>query len=368
MIPATPGIPPFNTVFPFITTASFTGNPTQYVFNVPPGNLNLGVNLNTTIGLVGNPVAPSGQNVAGKNWGFTFWSDGAGNDLFRWFAINPGVDSLNPGDSMTLDLFSTARPGAAGGAFPDPPAIQDVFVSFDDTMGDVSDAVEDTQEFPILEDKCAGSKGKSAGKTAAALLNCYSKAANSGTMVDAECLNKATTKFDSSSQKVDSKDDETDPEDACIAGTGDEAVVEPIITAYVEDIADDLDPAFPAGTPTESKCTAGKLKCAGKKAAAVLKCYTKSLSKGNIVDPGVRRQSIGETRGLLQQAGSERARWQHRLPGGDRWRCAGDRSQGRRFRGSHRRPLRAGDDRRAWHRVPLARERTLRDDGHRDGQ
>lgn len=285
VIPATPGAPPFNTVFPFITTASFTGNPTQYVFNVPPGNLNLGVNLNTTIGLVGNPVAPSGQNVAGKNWGFTYWSDGAGNDLFRWFAINPGVDSLNPGDSMTLDLFSTARPGAAGGAFPDPPAIQDVFVSFNDTMGDVSDAVEDTQEFPLLEDKCAGSKGKAAGKAASALLNCYSKAAGSGAMVDTDCLIKATTKFDTSSDKVDAKDDETDPEDGCIAGTNDTAVVEPTITAYVEDIADDLDPAFPAGTPTESKCTAGKLKCAGKKVATVLKCYSKSLSKADVVDP-----------------------------------------------------------------------------------
>jgi hypothetical protein len=143
-IPATPGgAAPFNNIPAFIPTFSTTGNPIQYFFLTAPGNLNRAFNLDTTIGPLGPGIVPAGQNIGGLNWGFTYWNDAAGDSVIRWFAVNPGADSLLPGDSLTFDAFSPFGPVAAG-AFPDPPSVDDVFVGFDDINGDVTAPVQDT--------------------------------------------------------------------------------------------------------------------------------------------------------------------------------------------------------------------------------
>jgi hypothetical protein len=154
-IPATPGgAAPFNNVAAFLPNGGFStaGNPNSYTFPglAAYGFLNGGFNFDTAAA-VGIP--PIGQNVGGKNWGFTYWANkpgGAfdGNQLIRWFAINPGADSLNPGQSMVFDAFSPFPP-VAGGAFPDPIGPEVIF-SLDDVNGDTTlptlDPVSDVPE------------------------------------------------------------------------------------------------------------------------------------------------------------------------------------------------------------------------------
>ena len=137
VIPPTPGgaaIP--NGIAGFIPTFSTTGNAISYVFPGLAGNLSAAFSFDTTAG------GQAGQNVAGLNWGFTDWSNGDGNNLIRWFAVNPAADGLLPGQSMTFDAFSPFPP-VSGGAFPDPDA-PDVFVDFDDINGDVTPTILDT--------------------------------------------------------------------------------------------------------------------------------------------------------------------------------------------------------------------------------
>ena len=133
VIPPTPGgaaIP--NGIGAFIPTFSTTGNAIFYVFPGLAGNLSASFNFDTTVN------GTAGQNVGGLNWGFTDWSNGDGNNLIRWFAVNPGADGLLPGQSMTFDAFSPFPP-VAGGAFPDPPSASPVYFDFDDSAGGVSD-------------------------------------------------------------------------------------------------------------------------------------------------------------------------------------------------------------------------------------
>ncbi|HEY2387154.1 MAG TPA: hypothetical protein VGK30_09345 [Candidatus Binatia bacterium] len=137
------------------------------------------------------------------------------------------------------------------------------------------------------QNKCSSGKAKLAGKKAAAILGCLSKASKKGGDVNAQapgCIAKAQSKFTAGSQKIDSKQDVGKPETVCPAGSGDEVARENDVDNFTTDVSNDLDPGSPSAF-TLSKCTSGKIKCAGKKAAAKLGCFSKALGKNLPVDP-----------------------------------------------------------------------------------
>jgi hypothetical protein len=121
--------------------------------------------------------------------------------------------------------------------------------------------------------KCTAAKFKEAGKKAAAKASCQSKAAAKGLAVDPACLAKAETKFDAGWTKAEAKGD-------CVT-TADNAAIEAKVDAHIADLVTELT----GGNPGPSKCTAAKLKEAGKKASAKSKCYSKAAAKGLAVDP-----------------------------------------------------------------------------------
>jgi hypothetical protein len=136
VIPATPagapGPAPFNNIPAFVPAFSYGGNAIAYTFLTPNGNLNQNFNFDTT---VADPNNPAGA-VGGLNWGFTYWNDGTGDSLLRWFSVGGagGGNSLAAGQTMTFDVFSPFGPVSAG-AFPDPQGPEAVDVGFDDVNG-----------------------------------------------------------------------------------------------------------------------------------------------------------------------------------------------------------------------------------------
>ncbi len=123
--------------------------------------------------------------------------------------------------------------------------------------------------------KCAASKVQSTGKKASSKLKCHSKAVGKAVAVDPLCLGKAETKFSEAFSKAESKG-------GC-ATVGDA----PALEALVDDFVADVVGALPSGgTKAGQKCAAGKIKEAGKKADAKLKCHSKAIGKSVDVDPG----------------------------------------------------------------------------------
>ena len=138
-IPPTPGGTP--AASPFVAAVSTPLPGAFYNFPGGVGQLFQNINLNTT---VADPNAPVGA-VAGLNWDFTYWTDGAGDSLMRFFSDGGpgGGNSMLAGDTMTFDVFSPFGPVAAG-AFPDPQGPSAVDTSFDDVNGDITAPVADT--------------------------------------------------------------------------------------------------------------------------------------------------------------------------------------------------------------------------------
>jgi hypothetical protein len=130
---------------------------------------------------------------------------------------------------------------------------------------------------------CTSSKTKLAGKKAAAILTCYGKASLRGRAVDAACVHAAESRFVHASQRVDARQNPSNPRTLCPNGSGDEATAESVVDVHVDDVAGALDPGFPGFSP--SLCTSRKLTCAAKKVAAVLGCEAKALGRGVSVDP-----------------------------------------------------------------------------------
>jgi hypothetical protein len=124
--------------------------------------------------------------------------------------------------------------------------------------------------------KCTAAKLKCAAKKECGLLGCHSKAETKGVAVDPACTTKAQTSFPGCFTKAESKP-------PCNAPTGDAAVLENKIDAFVLDVVQEVDPGYP--TPIANKCSAAKKKCACKKASYKLGCYSKSTNKGILVDP-----------------------------------------------------------------------------------
>jgi len=122
---------------------------------------------------------------------------------------------------------------------------------------------------------CAATKLKAAGKKAAAKLSCVAKAVTHGDPVDSSCLGKADDKLVGMFTKADTKG-------GCLA-TGDAASVGSVVDGGVMAIRNLLGVPSNAAGPA-SRCTAGQLAAAGKKAAAKMTCYAKAVRKGLPVD------------------------------------------------------------------------------------
>jgi hypothetical protein len=120
--------------------------------------------------------------------------------------------------------------------------------------------------------KCSSKKLKTAGKKAKKLLNCHKKAVAKGEVVDPACLSKEGGKFSTAFGKAEGVGD-------CLT-LADEAAIEAIVDAFVDDAATELRPI----TPTT--CSTRKLDAAGDKTGDKAKCYETAVHFGVPVDPG----------------------------------------------------------------------------------
>jgi pimeloyl-ACP methyl ester carboxylesterase len=116
--------------------------------------------------------------------------------------------------------------------------------------------------------KCIASKLKAAGKLAQKQLGCHSKAIKKGEVVDAACLTKASDGVADGFAKAEGNG-------GCLT-EGDLTQVEGLV-----DGSTNIALAALVTTPaSESACTAGKLKAAGKRASKLLKSHGKAVQKG----------------------------------------------------------------------------------------
>jgi hypothetical protein len=131
--------------------------------------------------------------------------------------------------------------------------------------------------------KCNAAKRKCVAKLATALLGCHAKAVKGGDPVDAECLDKAHTKFDGGATATDGCFEKLETKFGVECLTqDDQAIVETRVDAFVADVVAALEPSYPA--VVTSPCTAGKLKCVAQNNAALLNCQAKAALKGTL-DP-----------------------------------------------------------------------------------
>jgi len=136
--------------------------------------------------------------------------------------------------------------------------------------------------------KCASAKQKAAGKKESAKLGCYSKAAAKAVPVDSACLGKADGGFMSAFTKADAKGvcegTESDVEftiDHCIDQLN--AIITHGSCSATTTQACSQDSDCPSGetcTLAPAKCSAAKLKAAGKDGAAKAGCWAKATGKG----------------------------------------------------------------------------------------
>lgn len=129
-----------------------------------------------------------------------------------------------------------------------------------------------TTTLPPPASRCTGSKFKEAGKKVAGKAGCWSKATAKGAAVDPGCLTKVEAKFDTAWTKAEAKGD--------CATNGDNAAIEAKVDAHIMDLVAELT----GGNAGPSRCTATKLKEAGRKASGKTKCYSKAAARGVAVD------------------------------------------------------------------------------------
>jgi hypothetical protein len=119
---------------------------------------------------------------------------------------------------------------------------------------------------------CNQAKLNAAAKTTAASLGCYANAAATGLPVDPNCVGKADHVLATAFAKTDARG-------GC-ATTGDAPAVEASINACVNEIAGALGSVVRPNT-----CLNGKLRAAGKKTSAKLKCAATAAAKSVSPDP-----------------------------------------------------------------------------------
>src|SRR5262245_30659969 len=118
--------------------------------------------------------------------------------------------------------------------------------------------------------RCAGKKLNASGTKAAKKLTCHHQAIRRAALVATECLDKATLRFD---QRFADAEDRSD----CLT-TADAAATESTIDTFVGDVVAALRPRTP------SKCTAAKLKAAGRAGAVAIGCHGDAAGTGGPVD------------------------------------------------------------------------------------
>src|SRR3989442_14334194 len=124
------------------------------------------------------------------------------------------------------------------------------------------------------QSKCSGGEIEAARKKAGGKVKCWSKATSKGLAVDSTCLGTAETKFSTAYGKAVGKAD--------CDSTVDAGTIETKVDNFINDLVTEINGG--TGTPTASKCSAGELKAAGKKAGGKFKCQAKAVSKGQPVD------------------------------------------------------------------------------------
>jgi len=118
--------------------------------------------------------------------------------------------------------------------------------------------------------KCTTTKRGAAARKVVGKLNCVARPMTKGGTVDSVCLAKAESKFSSTFAKAESKG-------GCIS-IGDAAAVEANVDACVTSIRQQL--GVPGSTLPASKCTASKVKAAGRKTTSKINCYNAGVTKG----------------------------------------------------------------------------------------
>ena len=116
--------------------------------------------------------------------------------------------------------------------------------------------------------KCGPSEMKAAGKYAKTQAQCYSKASQSGQLVDPECLARAQMKFEKTFEKAGRPGDCPSSEDAATTG----AKVSDLVTEIVNQIT--------GGAPGPDLCFGLEIKAAGVKTDKVMKCYSTAAKLG----------------------------------------------------------------------------------------
>ena len=137
---------------------------------------------------------------------------------------------------------------------------------------------------------CASAKQKAHGKTAAAVLNCHSKAAKVGDPVDPLCLQGVEAKWVLAHDKAESKGGcAVEAQNLLYGGTdaGEKQGLYDLIVDETEVVPDGLaDLVVPLLRPNlaANGCQSAKLKATGKFAAGMLGCHSKAAKSGIPVD------------------------------------------------------------------------------------
>jgi hypothetical protein len=145
---------------------------------------------------------------------------------------------------------------------------------------------------------CFPGKSRCIGNAVKSLLRCHVTAEKKGAAISApaqvECLQRARGKFDGGAlvppepargcfEKLEARQDPGDPAQVC-ATEDDTAAQGAKIEAFVEDVVQRLDPAYPA--PVLNECAAAKKRCVLDRTVAIIKCHTKAVQGGSHgVDP-----------------------------------------------------------------------------------
>jgi len=128
---------------------------------------------------------------------------------------------------------------------------------------------------PSAARRCAVTKLKAAGGSAASLLGCHANAVKRDVAVDGACIEKAHGKLTGAFAKAEAKG-------GC-ARTNDAGDVTTRLDDFVAAVAAAL---ADGGTDDGRRCAAAKLKATGKKASAKLGCHARAVGKVETVDAG----------------------------------------------------------------------------------
>ncbi|HKA04910.1 MAG TPA: hypothetical protein VKD67_11285, partial [Acidimicrobiales bacterium] len=146
--------------------------------------------------------------------------------------------------------------------------------------------------------KCGQGEIDAAGKKAKAEASCYAKALQKGVDVDAACIQKAVTAFNSGITKSQDKGD-------CLVGGrhGDNQDVG-AIEAAVDSMISSAVGLVSGGNPGPNVCYGKKMNAIGKKAQAITKCWSKAAQSGLLPDEACAQKAASSFNGSLKACGT----------------------------------------------------------------